>query len=115
MGNRVAFAAASSNTGEAQEERVEKVVDEHYIEHHEEAAEVFIWIAALTLLPMGAGLMPESNGAIARWAAVALTLPVVALAGRVGHLGGELVYVHGAANAYVGEVASELPDEHREH
>ncbi|MBW2273984.1 MAG: hypothetical protein JRG96_11985 [Deltaproteobacteria bacterium] len=111
----VAFAVAAGNTGEDQEERVEKVVDEHYIEHHEEAAEIFIWIAALNLLPMGAGLMAGRNGAIARWASVAVALPVLALAGRVGHSGGELVYVHGAANAYVSDVPAELPAEHRDH
>ncbi len=43
---------------------------------------------------------------------VAATIVVAALGLRVGHAGGQLVYVHGAASAYAQPSAQ--PDAHRE-
>lgn len=88
-------------TGEEQEERVEKVVAERHIETHEEDAERFLLIAAVTLVVSGAGLLPGPVGAPIRMAAGLLTLAVLAAGVAAGHSGGELVYEHGAANAYV--------------
>ena len=88
-------------TGEHEEERVEEVVAERLIESHEEAAERFAILAGVALLVVGAGLAPASLGRFARIASVAATAGVLAAGVAVGHSGGELVYRHGAANAYV--------------
>jgi len=88
-------------TGEQQEDIVEAVVSEGAIHTHEEAAELFFWMAGGVLLLAGAGLVRGKVGATARLAATAATLALVVAGWRVGHTGGELVYVHGAAAAYV--------------
>lgn len=88
-------------TGEQQEDTVEAVVSEGAIHTHEEAAEIFFWMAGGVLLLAGAGLVGGRVGTTARIAATAATLALVVAGWRVGHTGGELVYVHGAASAYV--------------
>jgi uncharacterized membrane protein len=88
-------------TGEEQEEQVEKVVDEERIEEHEEAADWVLWIGAAGLAATLLGLAGGSAGAWARAGALALSLLTLAAAVRTGHLGGELVYRYGAANAYL--------------
>lgn len=88
-------------TGEDQEERVEKVVAERHIDAHEEAAERFLIIAGIGLLCMGAGLLPERRGAVGRLVGTGAALAVLAAGVSVGHSGGELVYKHGAANVYL--------------
>lgn len=87
-------------TGEHEEERVEKVVAERLIEAHEEAAGRFMWVAGAALLVSLVGLMQDRRGEIARFASVAVSLAALAAIGSAGHLGGELVYKHGAASAY---------------
>ena len=87
-------------TGEDQEERVEKVVAERHIEEHEEAAEWLLRAAAVVLLAVGAGLAPGRIGSVARPLGFVLSLGVAAAAANVGHTGGLLVYQHGAASAY---------------
>ncbi len=91
----------TAETGEEEEERVERVVREDPIEEHEEAAEWFIWIAGLTLPIAGAGIFAGSPGTGARALAVVGTLVAAAAVAQVGHTGGELVYKHGAAVAYL--------------
>ncbi len=88
-------------TGEKEEDRVEEIVAERPIEDHEEAAERFLAIAALGLLATGAGLLPRRVGGLSRAAAVAVSVGVLVAGVSVGHSGGELVYTHGAANAYL--------------
>ena len=88
-------------TGEETAERVEKVVDKKLIGEHAEAADWLLWASIGSLVIAVAGLLREGRGAAARAAAVVGSLVVLAIAIRVGHLGGELVYKHGAANAYV--------------
>lgn len=97
----------AANTGEAEEERVERVVAERNIEAHEERAESFLWIAGLTLAVTAAGLVAGRAGALARGATVMAAVGILAAGIAVGHTGGELVYQHGAASAYVkrGDVA----------
>jgi uncharacterized membrane protein len=96
----VGFAWVAVETGEADEERVEKIVAGRHIEEHEEAAEWMLWAAAGGALLMALGLAPGRGGRIGRAAGVLASLAVLATAARTGHLGGELVYRHGAANAY---------------
>jgi uncharacterized membrane protein len=87
-------------TGEAEEETVERVVSESAIHEHEERAEVFLPLTFVGLLVVGVGLMPGRAGAAARWGSVAVAVAITASGVRLGHSGGELVYVHGAARAY---------------
>lgn len=94
-------------TGEADEERVEHAVRESLIHAHEEAAELFTVILGLGLAVWVAGLLLRSDRlrrGLAVVAAVAGLLGLIAGL-QVGHLGGELVYQHGAASAWVGGAA----------
>lgn len=91
---------AAVETGEEQDERVERVVAEQPLSAHEEMAEVFLTgSAALALLAM-AGLAPGIAGKAARGATVLGSLVLVVGAARVGRSGGQLVYRYGAASAY---------------
>jgi uncharacterized membrane protein len=107
----VGFVWAAHETGEEQEEAVERVVAEQHIERHEEAAGRLQWIAAAGLLFAVAGLVPGGLGKLSRGAAVGVSLVALAATVAVGRSGGDLVYKYGAANAYVGRSAGsgELP------
>jgi len=88
-------------TGEDQEEKVEKVVAERHIDTHQEAAERFLWIAAGAALVSASGLLAGRRGEIGRVATLVVGLLVIAASVWVGKTGGALVYEHGAASAYV--------------
>lgn len=93
---------ATMETGEHEEERVERVVAESAIHEHEEAAEWFVWMAGATLPLAALGLLRDRRLAgAARVAALVGSLVTAAAVTRVGHTGGELVYTHGAALAYL--------------
>ena len=96
----LASGVVAMETGEDQEERVEHVTGHHLIHEHAEAAETLVWLAGGGLLLSAGGLLPDEKGRYARWATAALSLAVLGAAAQVGHLGGELVYRHGAASAY---------------
>lgn len=98
-------------TGEAEEERVEKVVAERYVDAHHDAAEWFLGVAGAAALLMAVGVLPDRPGRIGRILGALASLVVLATAVRTGHLGGELVYRHGAASAYT---ESSAPDAARE-
>jgi hypothetical protein len=89
-------------TGEAEEHRVERVVTEHYIHEHEEAAEVFVWAggSVLALMILAAALGSRRVALPTAAAATLGTLLVLGLGYRTGQAGGVLVYHHGAAQAY---------------
>ncbi|MDH3521503.1 MAG: hypothetical protein OEM49_13690 [Myxococcales bacterium] len=97
----VGSAWLSLETGEEQEERVERVVAERHIEHHADAAQRFLALAVVGLVVCGAGLLPARPGEIARLGGAVLSFAVLAAGGYAGRAGGELVYKYGAANAYV--------------
>ena len=109
------FAALSS--GEADEDRVEQVVAESAIERHEESGERFVWastgVLGLMLLPLLTGRR-ETMRRVVAGVATAGSVATAALAVDTGHKGGELVYEHGAALAYVnanaGSVSAEAAD-----
>jgi uncharacterized membrane protein len=88
-------------TGHDQEERVEKVVEERFIEEHEEAASWLLWVSVAGIAVSAAGLARGGAGVWLRGGAFAVSLLTLAIAVRTGHLGGELVYRHGAASAYL--------------
>lgn len=91
---------AAVETGEEQDDRVERVVAEQPLDSHEEAAELFLTGTLILALVAAAGLAPGLIGRSARAVAALGALVLVAGAARVGHTGGELVYRHGAASAY---------------
>lgn len=98
----VGAGVVAMNTGEAEEERVEGLVPRSALHQHEEYAEQFVWAAGVTLALAGLALVvgrPRATRALLA-ATVAATIIVGGLALRVGHAGGALVYVHGAAAAY---------------
>ena len=93
-------AVAAVQLGEADEEKVEKVVSERVIEEHEEAAELIPWIAgALFLVSLGGFTVKYQKQA--RLALIVLSLVAVVPLINAGHTGGELVYQHGAAVAHL--------------
>lgn len=99
----VLSAWVSVETGEQQEERVETVVPESVISHHAAAAETLFWASATLLVVALGGLASGRLGAAARGVTVAVSLVLFATAFRVGDSGGQLVYTHGAAQAYVSD------------
>ncbi len=87
-------------TGEAQEEMVERVVPDQALDRHEDAAELFLTLSGVLVLVAGAGLIPGALGRSARVIGTAGAFGLVTAAASVGHSGGELVYRYGAASAY---------------
>lgn len=108
---------AATETGEAQEDRVERVVPESALHAHEERAERFLVLSGVVLLVLAGGMLGGSLGASSRLVgAVGATLLLVP-AFQVGSSGGELVYEFGAAQVYVtdasaGERGEAPADEH---
>ena len=96
------------NTGGAEEERVEAVVQERALETHEELAEQFVWVAGGTLALAGLVVLLGTRAIAGGLSAVVVvaTVVVAALGLRVGHAGGQLVYAHGAASAYTSSGAA---------
>jgi len=91
----------SIETGEDQEDRVENVVPKASLHDHERAADNFLWLSVGVLAVAGVGLFRTKVAAPARLLATGGTVLLVVAGYRVGHSGGELVYAHGAAAAYV--------------
>lgn len=87
-------------TGEDQDERVERVVSEQPLETHEERAELFLTLSGVVLLVSATGLAGGVVGRAGRITATAGAFALVVAGAMVGHSGGELVYKHGAASAY---------------
>jgi hypothetical protein len=91
-------------SGEAEAERVERVVAETAIEQHEEAAKAFVWASGglLAVMVLAAAVRSRRAGLTIAAAATLGTLLVLGLGYRTGQAGGSLVYQHGAAQAYAG-------------
>ena len=87
-------------TGENEEDRVERVVAEGVLHGHEEAAERFLVLSGVLLLIAAAGFLPKTVGQAARLVTAVGAIALVAAGAQVGHSGGTLVYRHGAASAY---------------
>ena len=87
-------------TGEQQEERVEEIVSERPLESHADRAQIFLVISWITLGLAAVGLARGGVGRSGRALATLAALTLIPAGIRVGHSGGELVYRHGAANAY---------------
>ncbi len=88
-------------TGETEEHTVERVIAKSLIHDHEEAAEIFVGSTVLGLvLSVAAFFLRKELSFPLKVGIAALGLVSSFLAYRAGSLGGELVYVHGAASAY---------------
>jgi hypothetical protein len=93
-------ALVAVKTGEAQDERVERVVPEQPLESHEDAAETFLALTSGLALLVAAGLVRGRAGGFARVLGTAGAVGLVGVATYVGPTGGKLVYQYGAASAY---------------
>jgi uncharacterized membrane protein len=98
------------NSGEDEEETVEKVVNERFIEEHEERAEAFVWSAGITLALSVAVLVvgPQQIGTAAMVTALAAAI-TLGLGYRVGHSGGELVFKHGVVRLIRPKIGMRMP------
>lgn len=97
-------------SGEDEEHQVAKVVSKKLIHEHEEAAEVFVGASVLVLvLSIGAFFLRNEFSFPFKLGVAALSLIACFLAYRTGKLGGELVYLHGAPNAYLESPQGILP------
>lgn len=120
LGALVLSAWVAAQTGEREEDRVERVISERPIHTHEEAAELFVYASAGVLAIALVGLLPGTAGRIGRVVGTAGTVALVAVGWNVGRTGGELVYRHGAAQAYTsprpggGDVVRASDDDDRE-
>jgi uncharacterized membrane protein len=103
-------------TGEADSRQAETVVAESLVDAHEDAGKLLTAGAFVVLLLTAGALALKSDGAARAVAALATvgTLAVLLLAWRAGHLGGQLVYVHGAARAYAPGAPPAAPAVHGE-
>ena len=93
---------AAMNTGEREEDRVERAVPRSAIHTHEEYAEQFLWASGVTLV-LATLVLVSRKPAFAKAVTVATVAGTFVVAGtaiRVGHAGGQLVYVHNAGAAY---------------
>ncbi len=91
----------AEETGEDQMKRVEKVVAKDLVKAHAERAELFVDLAVGTAVLALGGLLGGRLGRLARVATVVASLAVLGAVVRTGKSGGELVYKHGAASAYL--------------
>lgn len=92
-------------TGEREEDKVERVVSENAIHSHEEAAEAFLLATGAVLVLAAAGFLRGRPGSVMRGVATVGTLALVGAGWKVGHSGGQLVYSEGAGMAYAGPSA----------
>jgi uncharacterized membrane protein len=94
-------------TGETEESIVERVVDKKLIHEHEEAAEIFVGSTVVVLaLSVAVYFLRAEFQLYVQLGIAVLGLLSTYLAFNTGHLGGELVYEHGAASAYAQVIAS---------
>lgn len=107
---------AALETGQDQEEVVEDVVGDAPIHEHEERAELFLILSGVLTLVAGAGLLGSTVGQASRLVATVGAFGLVVAGVRVGASGGDLVYEHGAASAYVtgGSATADAPVAGRE-
>jgi uncharacterized membrane protein len=92
---------AAVQTGEEDEERVEKALaSEDPLETHEEKGEFLLKVTGASLLVTALGLAPGMLGLAGKALGSLASLSILFLAIQTGHSGGKLVYQHGAAAAF---------------
>lgn len=88
-------------TGEDDEKIVKEVVERIHISEHEVAAEKYVGVTVLTLsLSVALYFLAPALQLPLRLGVLALSLLAAFFAYETGQLGGELVYIHGASEAY---------------
>jgi len=94
---------AAKQSGGNEEDKVEAVVPEAAIHEHEESGERLVIAAGVTFILVLAAAFVRRPGLRLgiQTAALLASAATLAIAVNAGHLGGRLVYVHGAARAYV--------------
>ena len=100
----VIFAAGlvAKETGEEDEEIVEEVVQERFIDNHSDDADYFLILSGLSALALAGGLLPRRKfGTIFKAASLILVSGSLYYAILLGESGGVLVYKHGAASAHI--------------
>jgi uncharacterized membrane protein len=98
----VATGYMAMETGESEEETVERVVSKKLIHEHEEAAEIFVGSTVIVLvLCVAVFFIRKDFGFIIKMIIASISLFSLFLSYKTGKLGGELVYKHGGASAYV--------------
>lgn len=96
-------------TGENEERAVEQVLAKSLISEHEEAAEIFVGSTVLVLaLSIGVFFVRREIAFPVKIGITLISLVSCYLAYRTGVLGGELVYKHNAASAYILSEDSEV-------
>lgn len=91
-------------SGEIEEELVQKVVPKEYIHEHENTAEIFVGSTVIALVVSIAAFFLRKELQFYVKLCVALLSLVSCFFGyKTGKLGGELVYKHGAAGVYFDE------------
>ncbi len=95
----VVSAVVALKTGERDEEAVERVVADQYLERHEERADLFLWsaVGTLVLTFVTATLRSRRAHSVLAAASIVASLASAGSAVAVGHSGGSLVYEHNAA------------------
>jgi uncharacterized membrane protein len=98
-------------SGEVEEHKVEKVLEKKLINEHEEAAEIFVGFSVLSLVAGIAAFFIRTEYQLrVQLLVFALALVSGLLGTRTGTLGGDLVYKHGAGEAYKEVLESEGPE-----
>lgn len=106
----VAGGYISLETGETEEHNVKKIVEKKIIHDHEEAAEIFVGVSVLALvLSIGVFFLRREIAFPVKLVIALITVVAGFLGFKTGELGGELVYKHGAANAYIEKKQDERP------
>ncbi len=99
-------------TGEDDERAVAKLVGKAPVHEHEERAEMFVaFSVAASVLAIATIIVKPSVQLYLMLTAFVLMLGQMGLAWRTGASGGELIYVHKAANAHAGKVEEPITDE----
>lgn len=98
-------------TGDHDEESVEKVVAKPLIQRHEEAAEIFVGSTVVALvLGIAVFFLRYEYQFKVQLSVAALALLSCYLVYQTSRLGGELVYEHGAGEAFSKEMGSDETD-----
>jgi uncharacterized membrane protein len=97
-------------SGEDEEHQVEKVVSKKIIAEHEQRAEIFVGATVVALvLSVATYFLLKDLQFYMQLGIAALSVISCFLAYRTGFSGGELVFRHGAASAYV-QIESDQPN-----
>jgi uncharacterized membrane protein len=105
----VIFTFTAIQLGERDEELVEKVVAEEYLEQHEDAGKIFLILGIASLVTMSAAIKKTKFQKALHFCSVLLLFGSLGGGVYTGKLGGELVYKHGAAGVYAQSDKSSTP------